>query len=197
MVAEDIEKAELFMEGLVNYFGVSPPVIGTSTVHTLIEEVLKRYQVKLEEKKAKVYKKYEKDLLEIIIPDEQLRYILDAIVHYAVISMPPNENLGVSTKSFVLRKEEGEDLAFLDKYGQYVEIKVFFTGHKKPAEHGGPGFEIPFLPKDEGIDPILQLVKKVVLRNQGIMRVETSEKEARVTISLEFPVERRKAVHHL
>jgi hypothetical protein len=197
MVTEDIEKADLFMEGLFNYFRVSTAIIRTNTVHTLIEEVLKKYQAKLEEKKTKVHKKYEKDLLEIIIPDEQLRYILNAIVYYAVVSIPPNENLGVLTKSFVLRKGEGEDSDFLDKYGQYVEIRVFFTDYKKPAEHGGPGFETPFLRKDEEIDPILQLVKKMVLRNQGMMRVEINEKEAKVMISLEFPVERRKVIHDL
>ena len=54
----------------------------------------------LEDKKIKIFKKLEKDLPETVVHDEQLKYILNALLQYAIPSIPPHGSIGFLTKSF-------------------------------------------------------------------------------------------------
>ena len=191
-VTEDIEKIDMVLSGLVNYIRLNTPIRKVETVHRLIEEELKKYQVKLEEKGIKLFKRFEKDLPETIVPDEQLRYILSSVFQYALATIPPNLSMGLYTRSFALGKEIGEEVT-LKRDGRYIEISVVFMGYKKPAEQGVGGVT---LQKGEPLDLILRFVKEVVQRNQGMMKIEGDEKKAKTLISLRFPVERRKVVYY-
>jgi light-regulated signal transduction histidine kinase (bacteriophytochrome) len=192
-VTEDIEKIDMVLSGLVNYIKLNTPIRKTNTVHRLIEEELKKYQVKLEEKGIKLFKRFEKDLPETIVPDEQLRYILSSVFQYALANISPNLNMGLITRSFVLEKEVGEGPPLFQKDGRYIEISVVFTGYKKTAEQGVGTIT---LQKEEPLDLILRFVKEVVQRNQGMMKIEGDEKKAKTFVSLRFPVERRKVVYY-
>jgi hypothetical protein len=182
----------MVLSGLVNYIRLNTPIRKVETVHRLIEEELKKYQVKLEEKGIKLFKRFEKDLPETIVPDEQLRYILSSVFQYALATIPPNLSMGLYTRSFALGKEIGEEVT-LKRDGRYIEISVVFMGYKKPAEQGVGGVT---LQKGEPLDLILRFVKEVVQRNQGMMKIEGDEKKAKTLISLRFPVERRKVVYY-
>jgi light-regulated signal transduction histidine kinase (bacteriophytochrome) len=192
-VTEDIEKIDMVLNGLVNYIKLNTPIRKTDTVHHFIEEVLKKHQGKLEEKGIKLFKKFEKDLPETIVPDEQLKYILNSVFQYALGSISPNLSMGFYTRSFVLEKEGSQGLALLQKDGRYIEISVVFMGYKKPAEQGAGS---QGLQKEEPLDLILRFVKEVVQRNRGIMRIEVDEQKAKTFISLRFPVERRRVVYY-
>jgi signal transduction histidine kinase len=191
-VTGDIEKIDMVLSGLVNYIRLNTPIRKLDTVHRLIEEELKKYQVKLEEKGIKLFKRFEKDLPETIVPDEQLRYILSSVFQYALATISPNLSMGLYTRSFALGKEIGEEVT-LKRDGRYIEISVVFMGYKKPAEQGVGGVT---LQKGEPLDLILRFVKEVVQRNQGMMKIEGDEKKAKTLISLRFPVERRKVVYY-
>jgi hypothetical protein len=102
-----------------------------------------------------------------------------------VASTSPNGNIEFLTKFFILKKEGSEAQAFLERYKRYIETLVSFRGCRKPMER-----------KDEPLDLILQLVKAMVLRNRGVIKFETDEKEAKTIVSLGFPVERRKVVYY-
>jgi hypothetical protein len=147
----------------------------------------------LEEKGIKLFKKFEKDLPETIVPDEQLKYILNSVFQYALGSISPNLSMGFYTRSLVLEKEVSQGLALLQKDGRYIEISVVFMGYKKPAEQGVGS---QGLQKEEPLDLILRFVKEVVQRNRGIMRIEVDEQKAKTFISLRFPVERRRVVYY-
>jgi light-regulated signal transduction histidine kinase (bacteriophytochrome) len=190
-VTEDIEKIDMVLNGLVNYIRLNSPVRKTDTVHRLIEEELKKQQSKLEGKRIKLFKKFEKDLPETIVPDEQLKYIFSSVLEYALANVSPNLSMGLSTPSFTFEKEVGSD--FFKKDGRYIEISVGFTGYKKPAEQGTGTIT---LQKEEPLDLILRFVKEVVQRNQGTMKIEADEKKSKTFISLRFPVERRKVVFY-
>ena len=192
-VTEDIEKIDMVLNGLINYIKLNTPIRKTDTVHHLIEEVLKKHQSKLGERGIKLFKRFEKDLPETIVPDEQLRYILNSIFQYALANISPNLSMGLSTRSFVIEKEVDEDPALIKKDGRYIEISVVFMGYKKPTEQGVRG---PTLQKEEPLDLILRFVKEVVQRNRGMMRIEADEKKAKTFIALRFPVERRKVVYY-
>lgn len=195
MITEDIHKTDLLLNGLLNYLQVTTPIKKTNTVNTLIEEALKKNQSQLEEKGVKLINKLEEDLPDIIVPDEQLEYILNSVLRYLITSTLPNGSIEFLTKSFILEKGAGRADACFEEYGGYIEILVVFVGdgkvEEKPEATSG---RIPSLQKDEALELLLRLAREMVLKNRGIMRIETDEKRAKRTISLGFPIERRKEV---
>jgi hypothetical protein len=55
---------------------------------------------------------------------------------------------------------------------------------------------MPAHQKEKILDLALRLVDEIVQRNRGMMKFEEDEKRAKATISLRFPVERRKMVYY-
>jgi len=191
IIGDDIKKIELVQNSLFNYIRINNPVTKTNTVNTLIEEELKRYEFDLEEKKIRLFKTLEKNLPETAVPDDQLRYIVSAVLQYIMALIPVNGNLGLFTKNIVLQKEMGEDREW-----RFIEILIAYTGYKKPVEQIRSPSGISAHQKEKILDLALRLVDEIVQRNRGIMKFEEDEKKAKATISLRFPVERRKVVYY-
>jgi hypothetical protein len=193
MITKDIEKNYLVLNSFLNYIKATTPIRKKETMNTLIEEVLKKHQVRLEEKKTKISKNFEKDLPEAIVPDEQLRFILDTVLQYAMASMPSDANIEFLTKSFALQKE-GREVSVFEKDRKYIEVLVAYTSYKKPMERSME--ELITLTSQEEIasDLVLKLVEVIVKMNQGIMRFEVDETKVKKFIFLRFPAERRKVV---
>jgi len=191
MITEDIKKIELVQNSLLNYIRINNPITKTNTVNTLIEEELKKYQVELEEKKIRVFKTLEKNLPETAVPDDQLRYILNCILQYVIALIPTHGNLGLFTKKFVLQRESSGG-----RESRFVEILLVYTGHDKPIEQFRSPLGIPAHQKEKILDLALRLVDEIVQRNRGMMKFEEDEKKAKASISLKFPVERRKVFYY-
>ena len=191
MITEDIKKIELVQNSLLNYIRINNPITKTNTVNTLIEEELKKYQVELEEKKIRVFKTLEKNLPETAVPDDQLRYILNCILQYVIALIPTHGNLGLFTKKFVLQRESSGG-----RESRFVEILLVYTGHDKPIEQFRSPLGIPAHQKERILDLALRLVDEIVQRNRGMMKFEEDEKKAKASISLKFPVERRKVFYY-
>jgi len=192
-VTKDIGEADLLLEGFLKYLVVNTPLKKKDTIHRMIEEALEKYQVQLESKRIKLSKNFEKDLPETIVPDEPLRYILNSILQYGVNSLTPNGDMEFLTKSFILQGEMGAGQPVLKKDMRTIEIKVFFTGYKKPSE---PFEESRIFHEEEQLNLILRLVKEVVRKHRGIMEFETDEEKGKTFILLRFPSERREIVHY-
>jgi hypothetical protein len=195
MVTKDIEKNDLILNSFLNYIKATTPIRKRGTVNTLIEEVLKKYQVRLEAEKIKIFRNFGKDLPEALIPDEQLRFILDSILQYAMASMPPNGNIEFLTKSLALHKESSEE-PVIEQGRKYVEVLVAFTSYKEPAEKSMGELGTSTSQKEFASDFILRLVDATIKMNQGITRFEVDDTKAKKSISLKFPVERRKVVFY-
>ena len=191
MITEEIKKIELVQNSLLNYIRINNPITKTNTVNTLVEEEVKKYHVELEEKKIKLFKTLEKDLPETVVPDDQLRYIFSCILQYVMALIPSNGNLGLYTKNLVFRREIGED-----QEGRFIEILIVYTGYKKPMEQFGSPLGISPHQKERVLDLALRLVDEIVQRNHGRMKFEEDEKKTMTTVSLRFPVERRKVVYY-
>jgi nitrogen-specific signal transduction histidine kinase len=196
IVTEDIEKIDVLLNGLLSYIKINTPIEKKNTVHFILEDVLKKNEVELEHKKIKIFKKFEGDLPEIVIHDEQLRYILNSLFRYAIPSIPPNGSIGLLTKTSGIHKEKTEEKSLLEKDGRYIEILFVFTGYKKPADQFEFVLGIPSDKKGEAIEFELQLIKEIIQKNQGIMKFEVNEKKPRTMISLRFPIERRKLFYY-
>ncbi len=159
----------------------------------LIEEVLQKYQVQLDKKRVRLSKKYEKELPETIVSDEPLRYILDSILQYGVSIVTPGGDMEFSTKSSRLQKDVSVRQGLLRKDERYIEVELLFKGSEKQGE---PFSGTPIFREDPLRIMFLRLVKDVVRKNQGIMKLEKDEKQGRISISLWFPSERREIVYY-
>jgi signal transduction histidine kinase len=196
IVTEDIEKIDFVLNGLLNYIKINTPIVKTNTVHFILEEALRRHEVQLEDKKIKIFKKFEKDLPETIIHDEQLRYIFNSLLQYVIPSIPPNGSIGFLTKSLNDQKETEDHKPLIEKDGRYIEILMVFTGYKKPVEKFENVLGISTIQQEEAIELELRLIKEIIQKNRGMMRFEVNEKKPRTLISLKFPVERRKVFYY-
>jgi len=194
MITEDIRRSDLLLNGLLSYFRVTAPIKRTDTVNILIEEVLKKNKAQLDEKELKLFKKLEKDLPETVVPDKPLGFILNSVLQYAVASMSSHETLGFLTRSFILQESPPEQALF-GKGGRYVEITLFFTRRKKPAVPFGREMESGAFQREGILDFIIRMVEEIVRRNRGVMKFRGEQKEAKFSISLAFPVERRRAFY--
>jgi hypothetical protein len=156
---------------------------------------LERNKASLGKKGARLFKRLGENLPEIIVPDEQLKYILDFLLQYAILSMPPGGNLALLTASFIFQREVPGPQVFFEKYGGYVEISVVFSGDRERAGSWPAGLgPISTSQKGEPLELMLRLVKGMVLKNWGKMNLEKDEKHGRTILSLKFPMERRKVV---
>ncbi len=196
IVTEDIAKIDSVLNGLLSYIKINTPIEKRDTVHFILEDVLKGHEMELEDKKIKIFKKFEKNLPETIVHDEHLRYILNALLQYAIPSIPPNGSIGILTKSFDLPSQRAEDKKSHQKDGRYVEILIVFTGYRKPVEQFETVLGIPAVQKDEAIELELRLIKEIIQKNQGMMKFQVNEKKPRTIISLKFPIERRRLIYY-
>jgi hypothetical protein len=195
-MSQDIENADLLLSGLLNYFQVAAPIKKANTVNALFEEVLKKNKAHLEEKRAQLFKRLEENLPEVIVPSEQLKYILNFVLQYVILSTPPEGSIQFLTRSSIFPKE-GEPEAFFERYGGYIEISVTFSGDRKPMEQFAAALGLTPLPqKDKALEFLLGLAKGMVLKNWGKMNLETDSKKGKTVLSLRFPLERRKVVFH-
>jgi light-regulated signal transduction histidine kinase (bacteriophytochrome) len=192
-VSEDIEKMEMVLNSLIDYMKLHTPIRKMNTVHNIIEELSKKHHVKLEEKGIKLLKRFEKDLPETVVPDEQLRYVLSSVLQYAMVVTPPNWNIALSTKSLLLEKETGEAGGLFKRDGKQIEISVVFAVHQKLTELASGTATTH---KEEAPDILLRFVRELVLRNHGTMKIGVDEKRTKSLISLRFPVERRRVVYY-
>jgi signal transduction histidine kinase len=198
IVNADIERTVSLLDCFNSYINFSTPLIKKNTVNTFIEEVIKRHVSQFQEKKVNIIKKqFEKDLPESILPDEQLKYILNSIVECVLLSIPLNGSIGFLTRSFDIETLTIEEKRELQKDGKYLEILVVSTSCEKSGE------QIEFVPvnpaypqQEEATGLILKLAKEIIKKNKGMMRQKVYEDKKMAFISLILPIERRNVVRY-
>jgi len=196
IINEETGRVGLAISCVNNYIKVNHTIQKINTIHTLIEEVFKNQKNQIEEKKIRIFRKFEEGLPETIVPDEHLRYILDSTLKYAMGLMPQSGRIGIITRPFTYQKESGESNVLPLEKGKYVEISVIFDGYKT-AEPIETLLKYPYSPKKNGrVDFELKLIQEIVKKNQGIMEFGVDLKKERTSIFLKFPVERRKIVYY-
>jgi len=196
IVTEDIERIDAVLNGLLNYIKINTPLEKTNTVHFILEDVLKRHEVQLEDKKIRIFRKFEKDLPETVVHDEHLRYIFNSLLQYAIPSIPPNGSIGFLTKSLYVQRQTDDDKAVLQADGRYIEVLIVFSGYKKPVEQLETVLGIPASRQEEPIELEMRLVKEIIEKNRGMIKFEMNPKKPRTLISLKFPSERRKIIYY-
>jgi nitrogen-specific signal transduction histidine kinase len=196
-VTQDIIKTDLFLNCFLDYLKINSPIPKTNTVHIILESVLKINESLFEEKRIKIFKKqYEKDIPETTVHDEQLKYMLNSIIQYAIPLIPPNGGIGFLTKSFDAQDVKEDFKASQEKEVKYIEILIGFTGYEKSSKPLEPSLGTPSIRTEETNDFILRLIKEVVQKNRGMLKIKVDEEKPITLISLILPVERRRVVQY-
>jgi len=195
IVTEDIGAIDSVADLLLGYVQISTPVHKADTVRILLGEILEECRKPLEDKKIRILKKFEKDLPETRVHDEQLRYILNSILRYVVLSTPSNGSIILFTKSLDIQegREDERILSLRDR--KYIEILIHFTEHKNLKEEFEAKSENRATPKEEGMNLMLLLTKELIWRNGGTVKFKFDGEKSQALISLRFPAERRQAVY--
>jgi hypothetical protein len=195
-IVTEIDNMDVVVNGLANFIRLNAPIKRNNTVHAIIEEVLKKNQLTIDYKGILLFKKFEEDLPESIVADEQLKYILNSTFQYALALMPQNGGLGIFTKCFHSDRDKGDDQAFSKHERGYVEILTVFTGNRKQNDQHVTEVTSSSHSKKEALELVLRLIKESVQRNHGVMKIDVEEKKIKTFISLRFPVERRQKVYY-
>jgi hypothetical protein len=197
IVSEDIEKTISLLNCFQDYLNFNTPMKKMNTVNNIIEEILRKLEDQIAERKIKIIKKqFEKNLPETILPDEQLRYVLNSIIQYMVHSTRPYGSIGFLTRQFDPSGSEGEDMSLLQKDGNYIEVQIASMGDKqRELLDLVPGMTAD--QSENGVDLILQLVKEIVQRNRGALTLKINSQQSMSFLSVILPMERRKVVHYL
>jgi len=178
-ISEDVRKIDSGLSRLLNYISINKPVRKANTVHLVLEGILGEYERQLEEMKIKVLRRFEKDLPETVLQDEELKYIIHSVLQYTVLSTSPGGTIGLLTRS----SDGKKGMADL-KDRKLVEILVVFNGYKERETLSG-GQE------EKALDLVLLLVKELLQKSGGRMTFEVDEKQLKKFISLKFLAERR------
>ncbi len=190
-IRSDITKIDVLFDTLLEYNKIVTPIRKTNTVHNLIEKILKKYQPVFEKRETLIFRRFEKDLPEVIVPEEQLRYILDSVLQYILGLMPSGGGISFSTRSLVIQEKEDERQPLLEQNTPWVEILMNFARHGSSTEEAKIilGMQEHQTNQDP-LDLILQLAKKMVDKNRGLMKFELSEEMNKSSISLLLPAEK-------
>ena len=98
-VKQDIQKIDSVLNSLLNFININTPIAKTNTLYVILEEILEANEKQLRERNIKIIKKFEKDLPETYIHNEQVRFILHSVLQYAIFSTPRNETHWVFNES--------------------------------------------------------------------------------------------------
>jgi hypothetical protein len=191
-VKEEIKKIDSVLNDLLNFINVNTPIIKTSTLYVILEEILEASDKQLRQKNINIYKKCGNNLPDTFIDPEQVRFVLHSALQYAILLTPPGEVIGFLTKSSDPNNGAGAEKPSPENNRRYVELMIGFDEDGKPGNKSENLSETPGDQNKGMADLILRLAKDILERNHGMM-IET-RKGPETILTLRFPVERRKVV---
>ncbi len=195
-ITEDIKQIDSVLNSLLNYIHINAPIIKSNTIFNILEDVLEANKKQIECRKIRIFKKCENDLPEALIHDEQMRFILNSILQYAILSTPPGGTIGFLIKSFDFHNSGPDDQISPKRNGGYIEAAIGFMGNKEPSDPLENVQGDPHVQKEETTKLILKLVEEILQNNHCGMDYEVDPKKPRTLITLRFPIERRKVVYY-
>jgi nitrogen-specific signal transduction histidine kinase len=196
-ISQDIKKIDSVLNTLLNYISINTPIVKRNTIHIILEEILEANEQQLEGKKIKIFRKFEKDLPETFIHDEQVRFILNSILQYAILSTPFDGSLGFMTRSIDQKGTgTGEEKVIPLKDRRYIEVLIVSTGDKDPFEQMESKADDQAIENEKTIGLILQLIRELIQRSQGMIEFDVDEKKTRTIFTLRLPCERRQVVYY-
>jgi hypothetical protein len=196
-VTEEIDKTYLELDCLLDYVRIKSSVREADVLRSLLEELLQRHGKRLRDKDLRIVRKqYETDLSEPGVEDEQLRYILNWVFQYVILSAAPGGNLGVLTRSCPIRRETGSHSEpWIPEGERDIEMIIVFTHLQSP---GSPSEKEPeprvcVEEKTEGF--FFPLVQEIIRENRGSITFRVYQEKHVTQVSLRLPAASKKVIH--
>ena len=196
-MTEHIDNSEADLNCFLDYLRIKSPVRQTNMIHVALEEALEKHKKILMDKEIRIVKKqFEKDLPDASVHVEELRFILNWVLEYAIISAVPNRSIVFLTRS--LEVQEGkEDIRFLQQKGtKCVEIVIALGDVEKPSKQAGIPPMIRTAHNEGERSWILPLVDEIVQKNRGSLKLSGDSESRLRMVSLILPIERRRVVYY-
>jgi nitrogen-specific signal transduction histidine kinase len=196
-IAQDIKKIDSVLNSLLNYIQINTPIVKSNTIHLLLEEILGANEKCLSDKHIKIIKHFQKDLPETFLHDEEVKFLLNSIVQYALFSTPPHGSIGFLTRIVEAQRMEGGDKVISLTGRKQIDILVAFTDHEEPfkATDRAPS-EGKGVPRDKVHQLILLLIKEIIKKYKGLIEFDIDERDSRTVVSLRLPLDRRQVVYY-
>jgi len=180
---------------LSSYINVTSPIVKKNTIHCILEEILESNEKKLHARQIELTKTLEEELPETIFQDEQVRFILNLVLQYVILSTPSSGRIEIVTQ-FVNNQKE-QDLSSIDPLkSKYSEILISSSHPNYPLSESPGAPEVPKIEREGTSHFILRLVREMIRRNQGMIDFQMDQTKSRTRISLKFPVERRRVAYY-
>ncbi len=196
-ITQDIKKIDSVLNSLLNYIQINIPIVKSNTIHNLLEEILEANEKCLSDKHIKIIRHFQKDLPETFLHDEEVKFLLNSIVQYALFPTPPHGSIGFMTQTVEAPRKEDKDKVISLPGRKEIEIVVVFTDHGEPfrATDNTP-LEGKGGPKDKAPQLILLLIKEIIKKYEELIGFDIDEKELRTIVSIRLPLDRRQVVYY-
>jgi hypothetical protein len=180
---------------LSSYIHATSPIPKKNTIHCILEEILESNEKKLHVRQIELKKTLCEELPETIFQDEQVRFILNLVLQYVILSTPCGGTIETVTQFIGHQKEQ--DLSTVDPLkSRYSEIVISSSCPKSSLNESLGAPEVPKIERDGTSQFILRLVREMVRRNHDTIDFQMDQTKSRTRISLRFAVERRRMAYY-
>jgi hypothetical protein len=193
-ITQEIKRIDSVLNALLNFININTPIIKKNTIQLIIDDLLEANETQIEEKDLKIIRKFEEDLPETHIHDEQVKFILNSIIQYLVLTVPSHSTVVLSTRSKILQKPSGDEKIVTLKERQYIEILIASMTQDEPFEQLEDIPEVLSKGTNQTTNLLLNMINELVRKYQGIINFEVRENGIKTLISLQLPVERRQVI---
>ncbi len=180
---------------LSSYINVTSPIQKKNTVHCLLEEILETNEKKIDAKKIALQKTLADNLPETAFQDEQLRFLLNLILQYAILSTPFGGRLEIVTRFVAC--QQVEDLSSYDPL-KTGGIEIFFcsSGHADPLSQPEGTQQLAATQQDDASAFILNLIREMIRTSQGMIDFQIDHLKSKTRMYLRLPIERRRLSYY-
>jgi len=180
---------------LSSYINATSPIAKKNTIHCILDEILESNEKKLHARQIELKKTLAEELPETIFQDEQVRFILNLVLQYVILSIPSGGSIEIVTQ-FVNDQEEQDSSINDPLRSKYSEILISSSRPKYSLNESPGAPEVPKIERDGTSHFILRLVREMVRRNPGTIDFQMDQVKSRTRISLRFGVERRRVAYY-
>lgn len=180
---------------LSSYINATSPIVKKNTIHCILEEILESNETKVHAKQIELKKTLAEELPETIFHDEQLRFILNLVLQYVILSTPSGGRIEILTQ--VVNNQKEQDLSSIESLkNKYSEILISSSCPKYSPNESPGAAEVPKIERDGTSHFMLRLVREMIRRNQGAIDFQMDRIKSRTLIFLRFPAERRQVAYY-
>ncbi len=170
---EGAKRVEVVIENTLSLARVTPPVLGSERLNTLVDQVSTFVKISVQQKDIHLETRLGEGLPDVTVDAKQVQQVILNIVQNAIDASPERGVVELSTR---LEEEPGED----GERRRVVVVAVRDHGHGISVEDRKRLFEHFFTTKRTGTGLGLALSRQIMERHGGEIRIEPADGEGTI-----------------